>query len=61
MRNAYVPTPAKHILIHCSVFSAARHQLRDSQGRLPDFKQLLSTPDGLQKVTKWVIQRGILG
>ncbi len=52
---------AKHILIHCSAFSAARHQLRDSQGRLPDFKQLLSTPEGLQKVTRWVIQRGILG
>ncbi len=52
---------AKHILIHCSTFAAARHQLRDDQGRLPDYKQLLTTPEGLQKVTRWVIQRGILG
>ncbi len=52
---------AKHIIIHCRNFSAARHALRDNQGHLPDFKQLLTTPTGLQKVTKWVIQRGILG
>jgi hypothetical protein len=26
---------AKHILIHCPAFSAAQHQLRGSQGRLP--------------------------
>jgi hypothetical protein len=38
---------AKHILIHCSTFSATRHQLRDNQGRLPDYKQLLTTPEGL--------------
>jgi hypothetical protein len=52
---------AKHILIHCSAFSAAWHQLKDNLGRLPDFKQLLNTPDRLQKLTKWVIQKGILG
>ncbi len=52
---------AKHIIIHCRNFSAARHALRDNQGHLPDFKQLLTTPTGLQKVTKWVIERGILG
>jgi hypothetical protein len=52
---------AKHIIIHYRNFSAARHALRDNQGHLPDFKQLLTTPTGLQKVTKWVIQRGILG
>jgi hypothetical protein len=43
---------AKHILIHCSTFSAAQHLLRDSQGCLPDFKQLLSSPERLQKDTK---------
>jgi hypothetical protein len=52
---------AKHIIIHCRNFSAARHALRDDHGHLPDFKQLLTTPTGLQKVTKWVIERGILG
>ncbi len=52
---------AKHIIIHCRNFIAARHTLRDDQGHLLDFKQLLTTPKGLQKVTKWVMQRGIQG
>jgi hypothetical protein len=52
---------AKHIIIHCHNFLAARHALRDNHGHLPDFKQLLTTPTGIQKVTKWVIERGILG
>jgi hypothetical protein len=52
---------AIHIIIHCSAFSATWHQLRDSQGHLLDFIQLLSTPEGLQKITRWVIPRGILG
>jgi hypothetical protein len=43
---------AKHIIIHCLIFSAARHALRDDDGHLPDFKQLLTTPTGLQKVIK---------
>ncbi len=38
---------AKHIIIHCSMFAAARHQLRDDQGCHPDYKQLLTTPEGL--------------
>jgi hypothetical protein len=52
---------AKHNIIHCRNFSAARHALRDDYGHLPDFKQPLTIPTGLQKVTKWVIERGILG
>jgi hypothetical protein len=39
---------AKHIMILCSIFSAAGHALRHDQERLPDFKQLLTTPTGLQ-------------
>jgi hypothetical protein len=27
----------------------------------PDFSRLLGTADGLQKTTRWVMQRGILG
>jgi hypothetical protein len=27
----------------------------------PDYRQLLTTPTGLQKVTEWVIDRWILG
>jgi hypothetical protein len=50
----------KHIIICCRHCSAARHALRDNQGHLPDFKQLLTTLTGLQKVTKWVIEREIL-
>jgi hypothetical protein len=41
--------------------SAARDALEDDQGHLPDCRQLLTTPAGLQKVTKWAIERGILG
>jgi hypothetical protein len=52
---------AKHIIIHCRSFSAARHALRDNQGRLLDYKQLVMTLTGLKKVTRWVIKRGILG
>jgi tubulin alpha len=51
----------KHIIIHCRNFSAARHALRDNQGRLPDYKQLVTTLTGLKKVTRWVIERGMLG
>ncbi len=40
---------------------AARHALRDAQGHLPDYKQLVTTPTGLQNVTGRVIDRGILG
>jgi hypothetical protein len=52
---------AKHIIIHCRNFSAARHALRDDQGCLPDYKQLLTTLTGLKKVTRWVIERRMLG
>jgi hypothetical protein len=51
----------KHIIIHCRNFSAARQALRDNQDHLPDYKQLVTTPAGLKKVTRWVIERGILG
>ncbi len=50
----------KRIIIHCRNFVAARHALRDNQGRLPDYKQLAKTPTGLKKVTRWVIERGCL-
>jgi hypothetical protein len=52
---------AKHIIIHCRNSSAARYALRDNQGRLPDYKQLVTTPIGLKKVTRWVIEKGLLG
>ncbi len=32
-----------------------------NQGRLPDYKQLVTTPTGLKKVTRWVTDRGMLG
>jgi hypothetical protein len=52
---------AKHIIIHCRNFSATRHALRDNQGRLQDYKQLVTTLTGLKKVIRWVIERGKLG
>jgi hypothetical protein len=55
------PQTAKHIIIYCRNFSAARPALRDDQGNLPDYKQLVTTPTGLKKVTRWVIERGMLG
>jgi hypothetical protein len=52
---------AKLIIIHCRNFKAARHALIDNQGCLPHYKQLVTTPTGLKKVTRWVIERGMLG
>jgi hypothetical protein len=52
---------AKHIIIHSRNYSAARHALRDNQGHPPDYKQLVTTPTGLKKVTRCVIVRGMLG
>jgi hypothetical protein len=48
-------------MIHCYTFSAARHALRDNQGRLKGYKQLITTQTGLNKVIKWVLERGMLG
>jgi hypothetical protein len=52
---------AMHILIFCHQYSGAQHELRDGLRYLPDFSRLLGTADGLQKTTRWVMQRGILG
>jgi hypothetical protein len=41
--------------------SSYRGTARDNQGRLPDYKQLVTTPTGLKKVTRWMIKRGMLG
>ncbi len=52
---------AKHVLILCPKHTRAQHELRDEQGHLPDFSKLLGTAEGLQRTTKWVMQREILG
>ena len=52
---------AQHIIIYCHNFTAASHALRDNQGRLLDYRQLVTTPTCLKKVTRWVIERGMLG
>jgi hypothetical protein len=52
---------ARYVLIFCPRYDGARHELRDEQGHLPNFSELLGTADGLRKTTKWVMQRGILG
>jgi hypothetical protein len=52
---------AKHVLIFCSRHAEVRHELRDEQGRLPEFSKLLGTAEGLQKTTKLVMQSEILG
>jgi hypothetical protein len=52
---------ARHVLIFCPRHAAARHELRDEQGHLPDFSKLLGTAEGPRKTTNWVMQRGIFG
>jgi hypothetical protein len=52
---------ARHILTFCPKHAGARHELRDELGQLLDFSKLLGTAEGLQKSTKWMMQRGILG
>jgi hypothetical protein len=52
---------AKHILIICPKYAGALHELKDEQGHLPDFSKFLGTAEGLQKTTKWVMHREILG
>jgi hypothetical protein len=52
---------AKHVLIFCFKYAGARHDMRNKEGHLPDFLRLLRTADGLQKTTKWVMLKGILG
>ncbi len=52
---------AKHVLIFCPRHAGARHELRDEQGHLPNFSNLLGTAERLRKTTQWVMQRGILG
>jgi hypothetical protein len=52
---------AKDIIIHCHYFSAAQHAFTGDQGHLPDYKQRVTSPTGLKKVTRWVIESGMLG
>ncbi len=52
---------AKHIIIYCRNFLATRQALRDRQGYLPGYKQLVTTPTDLKKITRLVIERGMLG
>jgi hypothetical protein len=54
-------TRQQNISSSTSAFSAARHALSDNQGHLPVYKQLVTTPIGLKKVTRFVIERGMLG
>jgi hypothetical protein len=42
-------------------FSAAWHALRNEQGHLPDYRKLVTPHTGFKKITKWVIERGMLG
>jgi hypothetical protein len=51
---------AKRVLIFCFRHGGAWHKLWDKQGHLPDFSKLLGTAEGLQKTTRWVMQREIL-
>jgi hypothetical protein len=61
-RVALVPSPlcscwrddqtAKHIIMLFRTSSPASHSLRDDQGHLLDYMQLLATLTALQKVTK---------
>ncbi len=52
---------SKHIIIHCHNYSAATHALRDDQGHLLGYKQLVTTAKGFQKVTRGGNEKQILG
>jgi hypothetical protein len=52
---------AKHVFLFCPRPAGAQHKLRDYLRHFPDFSKLLETADGLQRTTKWVMQRCILG
>jgi hypothetical protein len=44
-----------------SLYSGSQYELTHKLEYLPYFSRLLVTADQLQKTTKWLIQRGILG
>jgi hypothetical protein len=50
---------AKHVPIFHPKYAGAGHELRDEYGHLLNFSKLLGTAEGLQKTTKWVLQKGI--
>ncbi len=52
---------AKYVLIIYPRHAGMRSELRDEQGHLPGFSKLLGTAVKLQKTTKSVMQRGIMG
>ncbi len=52
---------AKYVLIIYPRHAGMRYELRDEQGHLPGFSKLLGTAVKLQKTTKSVMQRGIMG
>jgi hypothetical protein len=52
---------ANHTLICCPRHAMAWHELKDEQEHLPDFSEFLGTAEGLQRTTKWMMQRGTLG
>lgn len=52
------PSRVKHILVHCEQYQTARAPLTGSMG--VDFRQLLSTEKGAQKLSHWWLQHGVL-
>jgi Reverse transcriptase (RNA-dependent DNA polymerase)/Endonuclease-reverse transcriptase len=57
-RCGYRQETPQHITISCPRYQDTRDSLRIN-GRL-DFKELLSTAEGVRKVTRWWLKRGIL-
>ena len=55
----YRPETVKHIVVHCALIDEdSQSQLRS--GGFLDYKWLLGTPGGAQKLSKWLIKLGRL-
>ena len=55
----YRPETAKHVVIHCALIDKDSWSQLRSRGFL-DYNWLLGTPEGAQKLSKWLIKLGRL-
>jgi hypothetical protein len=52
---------AKHMLIHSRNFLAVRHTIRDNQGWIPNYKDIVKPQTELRNISRCMIQRRRLG
>ena len=47
---------ARHVILHCNRFMAARHKIADPRSGVVDLKSLLSCAVGSRQLAQWFIQ-----